>query len=483
MSPSDGLFAGGGQCGALLRSIDWTGHPLGRPETWPGELRNLVRIILNSEQPMFVLWGSALFILYNDACAATYGRRHPEAMGSPFRETLSEVWNEIAPFLTVAMAGRGVAVKNMPFTMNRSGFVERTYFSFSYTPVLSDRTPGVLGVFCTCYEVTADILAQQKLEDERTRLRGIFETALGAVAVIDGPDHVFSFVNPEYEALIGRGDLIGRTVREALPELVDQGFDKLLDKVYATGEPYVGRAVPVALRRSPGGALDHRMVDLVYHPICNGTGGCEGIFVHAIEVTEQHLLNRELAHRLKNQLSVVQAIVGQSLRGARSFEEVAEVLGGRLSVLARAHDTIIDGGVACNSVAEVVRSAIEWQGDRNIVLDGPAMPISARPALSLSLIVHELLTNAVKYGALAAPTGRVDIAWTTRRDEDRSRFLLSWRESGGPPVVEPARRGSGTRLIQAGLSGSRDTDITLVYDPAGLRFELSTDLTSLQADC
>lgn len=129
--------------------------------------------------------------------------------------------------------------------------------------------------------------ANQALEEERQHLRGLFEQAPGFIAALRGPEHIFTMANAAYYQLIGRRDIVGKPVREALPEVVGQGFVDLLDRVYGSGQPFVGRNVRVLLEQSPGGEPDERYVEFVYQPIFAADGTVSGIFVQGHDVTEQ----------------------------------------------------------------------------------------------------------------------------------------------------------------------------------------------------
>jgi PAS domain S-box-containing protein len=142
------------------------------------------------------------------------------------------------------------------------------------------------------------------LDAERRYLRRLFEQAPGFICSLRGPDHVFELANDAYSQLIGHRDIIGKAVREALPELAGQGWLELLDRVYTSGEPYVGHGVPALLQRQPGGALDEVRVDIVYQPVFDMSGGVTGIFVQGQEVTEQHRLQSELERLLERERTV-----------------------------------------------------------------------------------------------------------------------------------------------------------------------------------
>ncbi|MCP8937453.1 PAS domain-containing protein [Alsobacter sp. SYSU M60028] len=172
--PQSLLFlAGGGAMGALMREHDWSESPLGPPETWPQSLRSVVGLLLGSKFPMFVAWGPDLGFLYNDPYAEILGAKHPLALGRRFYDIWSEIWPDISPLIDAAMAGEASYRENLPLLMNRKGFDEQTWFTFSYSPV-RDESGSVAGMFCACTETTAQILADRRrsfLLDVEERLR------------------------------------------------------------------------------------------------------------------------------------------------------------------------------------------------------------------------------------------------------------------------------------------------------------------------
>ncbi|MGA1834306.1 sensor histidine kinase [Rhizobium wenxiniae] len=191
----------------------------------------------------------------------------------------------------------------------------------------------------------------------------------------------------------------------------------------------------------------------------------------------QKEMSLELAHRMKNQLALVQAIVAQTLRSTSDISAFSETLNGRIGVLAKAHDILIHGPSGHALVADIVKSTLALYDPDRLNVDGPAVEIAPRSALSLSLILHELGTNAAKYGALSPVAGTVDIGWTVS-NATVPVFELVWQEVDGPKVTEPSRRGAGSRLIMAGLgAGSK---VALHYDPAGLRCIVSVPFSELE---
>ena len=130
-----GFLAGGGEMGALMRAHDWSASPLGAPDSWPQSLRSVVGLLLTSKFPMFVAWGEELGFLYNDPYAEILGAKHPQAVGERFQDIWREIWSDISPLIDAAMAGEATYRENLPLVMNRKGYDERTWFTFSYSPV------------------------------------------------------------------------------------------------------------------------------------------------------------------------------------------------------------------------------------------------------------------------------------------------------------------------------------------------------------
>ncbi len=280
------FLAGGGEMGALMRERDWSTTPLGMPAAWPVALRTLVPVMLGSKQPMFVAWGAEHRILYNEGYAALLGRKHPDALGRPLLDVWSEVRDDLAPIVGQAYAGEAVHMDDLTLMMERHGYREETHFAFSYTPV-RDESGRVAGIFCPCRETTGQVFAERRNFAEREKLEQLFAQAPSFMAMLREPEHVFDLVNPAYMQLVGHRDVIGKPIRQALPEIEGQGYLELLDTVFATGEAFRGTAMKVDLQRVPSGAVEERVVDFVFQPVIDGEGRVTGIFVEGSDVTER----------------------------------------------------------------------------------------------------------------------------------------------------------------------------------------------------
>ncbi|GEP01732.1 GAF domain-containing protein [Methylobacterium haplocladii] len=169
---------------------------------------------------------------------------------------------------------------------------------------------------------------------------------------------------------------------------------------------------------------------------------------------QQQLINHELSHRMKNLLAMVQSIATQTMRGAADVDEAKEILSGRLIALGRAHDLLMGGALVGTGLEPVIRSALLIHADKpgRFHLEGPELDIGTDQALSLALTVHELATNAGKYGALSNEAGQVAIRWETLKQDGEPQLRLCWSESGGPRVEVPTRKGFGSRFIERGLA-------------------------------
>jgi len=285
--------------GALMRTHDWSSSCLGYPSTWPQSLRTVVELMLNSKFPMFLAWGPQLCTLYNDAYVQILGSKHPGALGRRFQEVWSEIWADLLPLVEQALTGEAIYHENLPLTMHRHGYDEPAWFTFSYSPV-RDESGKVAGMYCACVETTEQVLAEKYRNQENDRFRTLFEQAPGFMAILRGSDYVFDLTNQAYAQLVGHRPILGKAARDALPEVVEQGFIHLLDQVYTTGETYVGRAMPVKLQRKPSEPLEERFLDFVYQPIRDARGIVSGIFAQGSDVTERKHAEEELRQLAAN---------------------------------------------------------------------------------------------------------------------------------------------------------------------------------------
>ena len=758
----------------MLATFDWGTTALGAPQTWSASLRTAVDIMMASGHAMCLAWGPERVFLYNDAYIPVLGGRHPVAFGATFAQAWPEIWDEIKPLVDKTFAGETSTFRDMPLLMNRNGYPEDTWWSFSYSPVRDDDG-AVAGLLNVTLETTDRVkaerdrdLATEELRQSETKWRTLFETLeegfiLGEVVRDQSGklvDWRYEEVNDAWYDLVGveRGCAVGRTIREVFPGIEDEwvmefarvvetgeairftrqvgnlqrwydgvcqpaGGDRFtvlflevtdrlmadrrrealaelgramtaitdVDELVQAATSIIGRTLDVG--RVGYGALaengetffvasdwtaegyssaagTHRMEDydgcaadvrrgntvaisdvrldsrtanvvgaleamavrsLVNRPIVekgrtvavlyvndgkprdwspeevafiadagsrlwtvldrrraenearetasflssvlaastdcikvveldgrlsfmsdggmkvmeisdfNNVGGCpwpdllrDGGSIQAREAIEaakrgetthfdapadtylgtpkhwsisvspiagpngevarilsvsrdhtelykareqQQLLNAELAHRIKNTMSVVQAIAHQTLNKAEDQEAVA-AFGKRLGALASANDVLTRDSWSKARLRDVAHGALATFGSDRFALTGPDLTIGPRATMSLTLMLHELATNAAKYGALTTPEGRVAVEWAVRRDGDKDVLDLRWTERGGPPAKAPTRKGFGSRIIRMGLSGSGGVDLD--YGAEGLSLLATAPLYQVQ---
>jgi len=334
------FLQGGGEAGRLVRAHDWERTPLGPPTLWPQSLRTVVALVLASPFPKCLVWGPEMITIYNDAFVPILGKK-PVGIGRSFRDIWSEAWAAIEPIVAKAYAGEATFIEDFPLVVNRYGYPEQTYFTFSYTPLL-DEFGDVAGFMDTVIETTSKVEAENSLR----------------------------------------------------------------------------------------------------------------------------VLNAELGHRMKNTQAIVQAIARQTLRG-QVEDEALNAFTQRLMALSSAHEILLRQSWEAAPLHSVVQAALKHNDEpHRFHIDGPEITIGPKAVISVSLMLHELVTNAVKHGALSVDSGHIDILWTIEGDGEAATLHMRWIEHGGPPAAKPTRHGFGSRLISGGLTGAGRAQLQFL--PTGL---------------
>jgi PAS domain S-box-containing protein len=339
---------------------------------------------------------------------------------------------------------------------------------------------------CFTIDVTGWRQAEERLRQSEQRLRDLLEALPAAVYTTDAEGRITYF----NQAAV---DLSGRE-----PEL---GTDQWcvtwrLYRLDGTPLPHDECPMAVALKENrpireveaiaerPDGT---RVPFLPYPtPLRDAAGNVIGAVNMLVDISErkqaearQKLLVDELNHRVKNTLATVQSLASQTARGAQSTEDYHKGLEGRLIALSQVHDQLSQRNwenADLREIAEASLSPYDPALADAVTISGDSISLGPQSALTFAMILHELATNAAKYGALSQPAGRLEVAWTVERNGAGPKLRFRWRESGGPAVAPPERRGFGSLLVERGIRAELGGASKLEFAPAGVRCDIDIPL-------
>jgi PAS domain S-box-containing protein len=325
-----------------------------------------------------------------------------------------------------------------------------------------------------------DLTRVRALESEQRRLSGELAAVLQRYEIALRGSNVTAFTQDRAlrytsisSSLFGRGaeEINGRIDTDIIPPESRSAIVALKQRILETGQP---EDAEVSVRDN----AVVRWYDLHVEPLRDVTGDIIGLTGAAVDVTgrkegeaQLRLLMRELTHRSKNLLAVIQAMARQTARGALSVDAFLDHFSARLQALATSHDLLVQESWYGASLYDLVRSQIGHHLDTQaaqVSFAGPAVLLRPEAAQNLGLALHELATNAAKYGALSVPKGRISITWREVAVKDGAGVEIKWVETGGPQVEEPQRRGFGTLVIKRNLSRALDADVDLSFPNEGV---------------
>ena len=414
MVPDNNLdsLMGGGSTGALMRALDWSSSPLGHPRNWPQSLRSVVGLLLQSQFPMFIAWGKDLGFLYNDPYAEILGAKHPKALGSRFYDIWSEIWADISPLIDAAMNGQATYREDLSLVMNRKGFDEQTWFTFSYSPV-RDESGKVAGMFCAVSETTCKVLAERALRTSEGRLR----------ALVSASSYAIYRMNADWTEML---------------EMEGQGFiadtqspsEKWLGQyIHPDDQPEVTAAIQKAIDKKSIFELEHRvrLLDGSWGwtlsravPISDSGGAVIEWFGAASDVTdrkraEEELrnLNATLEQRVAEEVAQ-RTMAQEALRQAQKMEAVGQLTGGV------AHDfnnllAVISGGLQLlernpdNERRRFILDGMRHSVERGISLTRQLLSFSRQRALSTETIDLTVHLNGMRDMLCRALRGDINV--------------------------------------------------------------------------
>lgn len=473
------------------------------------------RIFEALPSPHVVLDRDLNFVAANSAYERATMRRRDELIGRGMFELFpnsGEGERRLrASFARVFSSGKPDTLAYIPYDIPNpdvAGEMEQRFWTAVHTPI-----PDEQGSICWLVQNTTDVTdlvrlraaaslpfrsgAEQLLQraqeaeqqhqallDESADFRRLFQQAPGFFAVLSGADHVFTFANDAFLRLVGERSVIGMSAAEALPEIVEQGYIDLLNGVYGSGAPASGEAVSVLLASAEDDSLREKFVDFSYDAIRSREGEIIGVFVQGMDRTEavrtlkrQRLLLDELNHRVKNTLATVQSIASQTLRSASDLKSARADFEARIISLSKAHNLLSVAQWSSARLNQILDQELAAYAHDGVVTHGPAVLLSPKASIALALVFHELATNALKFGALSAPEGRLDVSW--RLDGHDGPLTIEWTESGGPEAGPPAHKGLGSRMIDRVVMGELGGEIDSRYDAGGFACRIRIDGSSL----
>lgn len=423
--------------------------------------------ILHGVEHRFEYANRAYFKMVDDRAliGLTVRQAFPELIGQGFYEALDEVYT----------TGKAFTGKSMPMRLHGSD--RPRYIDFVYQPVFG-ADGSVVNIYVAGHEVTEHLEAIQLAQRSQQELQTLTGALPVLISYMDAEER-YQFNNKLYEDWFPRTreEIHGQTIRSVIGEKAYGVVKDKIDRVLA-GERFQFEQM------MPYSTTSHRHIQVEYVPRKRNDGRVEGWYALVQDVTktrqlekQKEDLSRELAHRIKNQLAVVQSIVSQTLRHADSVPQALASVSSRIEALGRAQDIFIQDIAETADMAMVVQNALAPYADQNnrFGISGPVVALNSQQSLSLSLAIHELSTNAVKYGALSSDDGRITINWSA---DPSGEFAFEWSESGGPAVVPPTQAGFGTKLLQRMVAPPFGGRVEVTYASSGLRFNLAGDLSA-----
>lgn len=327
-----------------------------------------------------------------------------------------------------------------------------------------------------------DVSEFKKAAETNSQLAAVVQSSLDGIMSL-GPDGIIRTWNPGSETLFGYAadEVVGHSVGILNPETSRLEYEEIYSELRAGNS--VRRDV---VRRHKDGRLIN--VNINVSPIRTADGRVSGFsaIVRDISDRKQHeehlrLVMRELSHRSKNLLAVIQAMARQTARSSSDLEEFEKNYSQRLQALSASHDLLVNQNWHGAPLADLLRSILSPFADDfadRIELIGPSVVVTPTAAQNLALSIHELATNASKYGALSVPAGRVTVEWHLEPGEDgRQRLRLNWKEVGGPPVEPPRRRGFGDIVINRMVAQALDAKVELDFAPEGVSWTIQMPTT------
>ncbi len=335
------------------------------------------------------------------------------------------------------------------------------------------------GIVFTLVDIT-EIRGLAVEADRQTRLaqahfaeiQELYDISPQAMALVS-EDMTYTRANKQLATMNGLdvADIVGKQVTQVIPVMGAQ-IAPVIKTVLETGQKVESLR---AIGHTLSDPADERVWEADFYPVLAGTD-IKGVGVNVRDITEHARMSfelrrmmQELQHRVKNMLANVLALVSRASRDATEEKEVFVALSKRIQALAQTHKLLTQSNWSSAKLHELlVPELVDVYGDDRVKLKGPQIEVNARAALSLGMAIHELATNAAKYGCFSVPEGNVSLNWIRQDDGERNDFIFTWRETGGPAPKKTAKDGFGSQLIRSTIEGSLNGIVSFERKKTGL---------------
>lgn len=475
----------GGDTGRIILEHDWAATALGPIEEWEIALQHAVALMLPAQVPIVLLWGEPGTMIYNDAYSRFAGNRHPGLIGKPVREG----WVEIADFndhvVRTVLAGGTLHFRDRRFELQRGDTSSELWLDLDYSPIIGDS--GVpAGVLAIVVETTARVLAERALKKNQDWLSSLIE-GIPQLVWRSGPEGEWLASSPQWRAFTGLSEMesLGfgwlQAVHPDDRDLVQQAWRKVSE----------GDTLSVDARIRNATSQTYHWFTIRANPAGKGITGnrpewlgtCTDID-ELLRLQDRHrILLHELQHRVRNTLSIVRAIARKTTEKAGNFEDYVQHLDGRIAALARAQALVVRDPTGAIDLETMILDEMQTLGGgEQLTLDGPPVRLNAKAGELLNLALHELATNALKYGSLARSDGAIAITWYVQDIEEKTRLVIEWQESLPQPTIFAIdMEGFGAELLTRTLAYNLHATTTMEFRPSGLFCRISVPFENVKA--